>query len=873
MALDLSATLLAAQSPDLNQRTAAEQQLTAWENDESVVQFAVALATELTSEDKNPNSRQLAGLQLKNLLSAREAALAQQKEARWLERIDPASKAQIKSMCMAALGSPQQQAAHTGAQVVARIGAIEMPHQQWPELLTLLLNNMTNAESSELCKMSTLETLGYMCEELDEDAITQDATNQLLTAIVDGMREDRSDSIRAAAATALLNSLGFTRHNFEHEAERTMIMQMVCNATKSTSVPVRVVAYECIAKIATLYYDKLMQYMQTLFELSLNTIRADEEVVGMMAIEFWSSVCDEEMEILDEIDEDEAPEPGVERRTCAKYIQAALPHLVPVLLQFTLTKQDESADDDTWNIAASGAVCLGLVSNTVEDAIVPPVLEFVQQNLQHPTEWRMREAAIMAFGQILEGPKPETLEGPVAVALPVLLGALSGDAQILVKDTAAWTIARICELHATAVPEPMFNLLVENLIASLDGSPSTAAQTCFAIHNLAAAFELEDESVTTSPLSPFFNLLLQKLLGVTVRSDWNSNNLRGQAYEAVNMLVQTHAPDVRPIVTQMTPHILAQLRSTFEMQLLSNDDKEERDNLQSALCALIQLITRAIQGEIAPYCDDAMTLLLQVFTTSTTAVASEEAFMAIGAIAAVLEKGFDKYMVAVQPCLIQGLRSWNEWQVCQAAVGTAGDICRALEGGVLPYCDAIVLCLLEDLRNPDLNRGVKPNVISCFGDIALAVGGNFDKYVNDTLLIINQAAETDVPDDDEELVEYLNSLRESILEAYTGIVQGLNDGAKAPLIVPCLEPIFLFLSKILRDHTERNLVDASVLQAAIGMLGDLTHALGRDIYSFVARPEVAKLLEEGVSASSSDGMRQIVAWTHERIAEVTKGAR
>lgn len=31
---------------------------------------------------------------------------------------------------------------------------------------------------------------------------------------------------------------------------------------------------------------------------------------------------------------------------------------------------------------------------------MPPVLEFVQQNLQHPTEWRNREAAIMAFGQV-----------------------------------------------------------------------------------------------------------------------------------------------------------------------------------------------------------------------------------------------------------------------------------------------------------------------------------------------------------------------------------------------------------------------------------------------------------------------------------------
>jgi len=35
--------------------------------------------------------------------------------------------------------------------------------------------------------------------------------------------------------------------------------------------------------------------------------------------------------------------------------------------------------------------------------------------------------------------------------------------------------------------------------------------------------------------------------------------------------------------------------------------------------------------------------------------------------------------------------------VCGAAVGLTGDICRALKGKVLPYCDEIMMLLLENL--------------------------------------------------------------------------------------------------------------------------------------------------------------------------------
>lgn len=71
--------------------------------------------------------------------------------------------------------------------------------------------------------------------------------------------------------------------------------QVVCEATQCTDPGVRKAAYEAIWTIATLYYDRLQAYMTALFELTLRTIREDQEDVALNAMEFWSSLCDEEV--------------------------------------------------------------------------------------------------------------------------------------------------------------------------------------------------------------------------------------------------------------------------------------------------------------------------------------------------------------------------------------------------------------------------------------------------------------------------------------------------------------------------------------------------------------------------------------------------
>lgn len=73
--------------------------------------------------------------------------------------------------------------------------------------------------------------------------------------------------------------------------------------------------------------------------------------------------------------------------------------------------------------------------------------------------------------------------------------------------------------------------------------------------------------------------------------------------------------------------------------------------------------------------------------------------------------------------------------MCQATVGVLGDICRAVEEQIFGYCNAIMEILLNNLQSNDVHRLVKPQILSAFGDIALAIGDKFEYYLNPVLMV------------------------------------------------------------------------------------------------------------------------------------------
>lgn len=849
-------------SPDQNELQAAQQFLEQAAQS-NLPELLKTLSDILIHGGNSAVARRQAGLQLKNQLTSNDDAVKSRMQERWIA-IQEDVRNYVKANVVGALGSEGYRPS-AAAQCVQYVAVVELPRNLWPDLIQTLVENVTKPSSTEMLKESTLEAIGYICQDIDTRCL-EERSNQILTAIVHGMKRDEpSNHVRLAATNALLNSLEFTRANFEKETERHFIMQVVCEATQATDMRVKVAAMQALVKIMSLYYQYMESYMgPALFAITLEAMKSDVDEVALQGIEFWSNVCDEEVDL--QIEASEAQEMGRPPENVSRfYAKGALQFIVPILMQ-TLTKQEEFDDEDDWNPCKAAGVCLMLLATCCEDDVVPHVLPFVKENIKHQ-DWRYRDAALMAFGAILEGPDPSNLKPLVEQAMPMLI-ELMKDPSVVVKDTAAWTIGRVCELNSdAAINNTYLQPLLEALVAGLSAEPRVASNVCWAFTSLSeAAYEAADSDNTTEAetpptycLSAYFDPIIHKLLETTDRPDAGTANLRSAAYEALMEMVKNSPKDCYVTVQKTIMVILERLQQVLQMEsrIQSQTDRVQYNDLQSLLCATLQSVLRKVEPVHAPQISDTiMTALLQMFQSSVsnkTGGVQEDALMAVGTLVEVLGDGFAKYVEAFKPFLLIGLKNVAEYQVCHAAVGLVGDICRAMGGSIIPYCDEIMTVLLENLSSADVHRLVKPQILSVFGDIALAVGQHFKKYLEVVLQTLMQASLAQVDRSDYDMIDYLNDLREGCLGAYTGIIQGLKgDGGNGisqelVLVQPHVEYIVRFINVVAQDteHSDGNIA------ACAGLIGDLCAAFGANMISLVDVDPISDLLTQGRRSKTS----------------------
>jgi importin subunit beta-1 len=197
------------------------------------------------------------------------------------------------------------------------------------------------------------------------------------------------------------------------------------------------------------------------------------------------------------------------------FAKVALPEIVPVILRL-LTRQEEDAEDDEWNISMAAGTCLTLLSQAVGDAIVSFVIPFIESNIKSP-DWHHREAAVMTFGSILDGPDPQLLAPLVSQALGLLIEMMQ-DSNTHVKDTTAWTLGRICDiLVSTIKPETHLEPLVRALVAALDDSPRIVTNASWALMTLSDQINDGIDDIQTGHLSKYYEGIVTALMNVTER--------------------------------------------------------------------------------------------------------------------------------------------------------------------------------------------------------------------------------------------------------------------------------------------------------------------------------------------------------------------
>eukprot|EP00300_Choanocystis_sp_HF-7_P024817 c26368_g1_i1.p1 GENE.c26368_g1_i1~~c26368_g1_i1.p1 ORF type:complete len:863 (+),score=211.06 c26368_g1_i1:47-2590(+) len=829
--MDVIPILANTQNPVDTVRAQAERQLQELEN-RNLAEYVKLLASVLMAEEVDGTVRQAAGICLKNVLSAKmgqQTVLIRQK---WLS-LDAQVKNEVKQKLLMTMASANKIASHTAGQVVSSIALVELGDQGWPELIPGLVANLQQQNIN--LKISSLETIGYICEDIDPHVLGHQS-DLILTAVIQGMK-DPLVSVRYAATKSLNNAIIFIKRNFETQNERDFIMTTICETCVAKGDQehsrLRLAGFECLVRVADLYYEHLSTYIEALATLSFSAIKSDEEEVARMAVEFWCTICDEEIELLAEAEME-----GTSERTCLNVIGSVYTHLCGLLLEKMLLVED---NDDEDNLASSAGTCLTLVANALKDRVVDLVLPFVENHIAREA-WESKATAIKAFGMVLEGPSDQKLNPAIQVALPVIVQALNHPVS-KVQTNAAWTISRICEFHGPVLGSVLANL-VEALLGALKKEPTVANNACWALFFLAKEFgeSIEDEKRASNPLSPFFLHMVKALFECTQRQDLDESNLRISSYEVVAAVIQAGAEDTVSLAAQLIPEMLTRLQATFNMQGAA------RDELQGLLCGVLASIVQKLGNRIdEPTADSLMGTFLQVLVQSAATV-HQEALLAIGSVANAISGRFTRYAEAVVPVLLRALSNHAESQVCSVAVGLVSDLGRALHKSLITYIDPIMQVLLTNLQNPELDNSVRPPIMAVFGDIALAVGEKIIDYLQNVVGVLSLAVQWSVDQNDEDSIEFFNEIRRSVLDAFVGILSGLHDDNKQDALLPYLDGIFVFLRSVAQDNAMRDDTD-ELTRVAVALIGDLCTHLSQHSAKYLRDPDIVGL----VHAASGTG--------------------
>ena len=238
------------------------------------------------------------------------------------------------------------------------------------------------------------------------------------------------------------------------------------------------------------------------------------------------------------------------------------------------------------------------------------------------------------------------------------------------------------------------------------------------------------------------------------------------------------------MVATLSDVIIQRLEQTIPMQqqVVSTEDRILLEEMQTSLISVILAIVQRFETDIKPQADRIMHVLLGVLSSvGAKSSVPDVIFATIGAVASALEGEFIKYMETFSPILYNALGNQEELGLCSMAIGLVSDIARALNEKVQPFCDTFMNLLLSILRTS--TNQLKPAILETFGDIAQAIGTQFNPYLPVVGQVLQQASSVTTSSDvSYDMVDYVVSLREGIMDAWGGILLSYKGTPESKLV-------------------------------------------------------------------------------------------
>ncbi|KNH06325.1 importin beta-1 subunit [Perkinsela sp. CCAP 1560/4] len=856
-------------SQDAHVRRGAEEVINK-ARDENIGTFLMELIYVVRDESIGSAPRQQALILLKNTVAfdAKEDENKRLLKARW-SSVGPEMKMTIRRELLNTLGSVDRSVRHIAALVISNLARLELPVNQWPDLL----NGLYGACQIEKFQEAAIITLGYICEESATCAplemYLQEHCSKILECVISGMQKSDPE-ICYQATQALYGSISFIHPNMKIDDQRDYILKSVFNNCMHRERRICVKALECITRIAFEYYSILGSYMHILLELTVQAIKSEDEDQRVQGFMFWTSICEVEIELQMEGQSDDIQ----------RFAGQSAARVIPLCLNALLSQEEDRAEDE-WDTFAAGGVCLQSYAQAMQGEVIQHVVSFITTNINE-ADWRKKDAAISAFGAIIEGPSADHLGNIIMQAFPALLNFTTSQHHKSVRLSSVWCISQIANFHASLILNSFLHQTIHTAACLLQEGSVIGSKACAIIHNLCQecvdSQNPDDGVQATNVMSKYFDSLVRVILVAIDDRNNDEHNLSGAAQETLNSLLSCAAKDVYPSIHGLIPESLLRIKANVDIVAGAAADGQavQRAHLMLGLmCGTIQNISQKLGDELTP--DEGNSLMNALFSVvrSHGGLLQGEPILAMGAVASALKGSFVQYLPEGSRYLFESLKVLNDEHLFKRTLGMASDLCFSLNDALpAEFCDTLIFTLLGVMQNEELPQISKVHTLSCLGDVAFIIGARFEKYIAPVMNAIETAAASvkDVSPENYEMLDFRDGLVEASCEVFTGIIQGLVEHHDR--LIPHVSRIAAFIGEF---GTKEGMPEKCTEQCVV-VLGDTLAVFKsarrldtvlHELKAFIHDQRMTAMIQRA-KHSDNESLRSFAQWTQEQMVEFLK---
>ena len=837
--LNIDEILLQAQGSDPNQRNIGMNALNNLAQ-QNLSSFLTILGTILSDESKDPKIRMLSAIIIKNSL-----LYSEDYRKKWKTEISKEEKDKIKLLILSTLASSQKNIRTMAGTVISSICKVDTPiTETWPDLLPSLTTNAFNDVINT--KLSAIETLGYVCEELNMKSIDSANVDKIMDALIQNLiKGENNKQVILQLLKALSYAIRLAQKNFENKNERNIIMNSIFQIGDKYQTD-----EDIIEKIAMLfiemlsissYYDYIEEFFMQIMKFSFGIFekyKESNEKLALFALEIILSVGDEEVSRTNyeyiNLNKIGNGNYTLDKKNRGYFIKIS-PDLQKLIEQNVKLPEDDN--EDTWNISNACLKILNLMSQLADSNTMQKfygnlskeiIKNTISNNLnQNDINILNNRAKIwLLLGSCISKVNITDLAKIIVTNIYLILEDIKQNISMPLKKSASYIILKVTKEIPKIFDSSRLGKIIDLLSKEIQASQDNIymANLCRSLQNIIKCFGDLETNKSSSSLSPYFETILNNLF---VGAEQDIKNYKSSAkttlsrFMTIGTLIEYSSHDKQVQISQIIKQFLIQIESTqnnIDAMLNSGIDKETIFTIQEYYFSLLQKLFNKYKSKIElDFADKIWQLTEALFKYRQTVF--DEANLAMSALARNMGKSFEPIFKKYYPYVEYSIKSYSNNSLSKSGLVSLMHCIISVESNIEKTKD-IIQTLIDVCVSNEVEKKNKTIAISIIGYVAMFEGTNFSIYLAPVMELLFSAAKMGFNlgyNIDEDLIEFVKTLRFQIIQTFTCLEMTFNN-KENNILTPYMKDMFEFLKSCINDTKIQNL---EILKSILSLINDL----------------------------------------------------